>query len=85
MLAEHNEMSIVGGIIVFIILWWLVLFTILPWRAHPCDTPAPGHADGAPEKPHLALKFALTTGIAVVLWFIVYMIAESGWISLRDL
>ncbi len=76
-------MGIAGGIVVFVILWWVVLFAVLPWRAHPADHPGAGHAESAPEKPRIALKFIVTTVITIVLWIVFYMVAQSGLVSFR--
>jgi predicted secreted protein len=71
------------GIVVFVIIWWLVLFCVLPWGVRQPDTLEPGHAAGAPENPRMWLRFAVTTLIATVLWGVAYFVAASGWISFR--
>ncbi len=67
-------------------LWWLVIFMVLPWGNRPVDDEdvARGHASSAPKKPRLLLKVAITTVIAAVLWVIVYFIIDAGWISFRN-
>lgn len=79
-------MSWVTGLAVYCILWWLVIFMVLPWGNRPLEDEdvARGHAPSAPKKPRLLLKAAVTTGIAGVLWTIVYVIIESGWITFRN-
>ncbi len=69
--------------IVFAIVWWLVLFMVLPFGAHPQDDPVPGSAPSAPEKPRLGIKFLITTGIAVILTAGIAWVIQSGLISLR--
>jgi predicted secreted protein len=69
--------------IVFVIVWWLVLFMVLPFGAAPPDEVEPGMANSAPARPRLGLKFLLTTLIALaatalILWFI-----QSGLVELR--
>lgn len=71
------------GIVVFVIIWWLVLFCVLPWGVRQPDTLEPGHAAGAPEHPRMWLRFLVTTLIAAVLWGIFYTVVVSGWISFR--
>ena len=70
--------------IVFVIVWWLVLFMVLPFGAAPPDEVKPGMANSAPARPRLGLKFLLTTVIALaatalILWFI-----QSGLVELRQ-
>ena len=78
-------MTIVTGIVVYVITWWLVLFAVLPWGARPPDHVDTGHAPSAPAKPRLRLKFLVTTGVAAVVWLGVYAVVESGWISFREM
>ncbi|MDX2103075.1 MAG: DUF1467 family protein [Alphaproteobacteria bacterium] len=76
-------MSVVSGIVVFVILWWTVLFAVLPWKARPVAEPVVGHATSAPEHPRLAWKAMWTTIITAVLWLIVYAVVASDMVSFR--
>jgi predicted secreted protein len=73
------------GIIVFVIVWWVVIFMVLPWGARPPETPEPGHAPSAPENPRLGRKALITTVIAAVVWLAIYGVVESELISFREL
>ena len=77
-------MSLAPGIMVYVVLWWIVLFTVLPWGAEPPANPQPGHATSAPEKPRLLLKFAVTTVIAAVIFAALYWFIDAGFVSFRD-
>jgi predicted secreted protein len=77
-------MSLVTGIMVYIVTWWIVLFTVLPWGARPPDNPQPGHATSAPEKPRLLLKFAVTTVIAGIVFAAIYWFINADFISFRN-
>jgi predicted secreted protein len=74
-----------SGILVFVVLWWLVIFAVLPWGVRIPDNPEPGHATSAPEKPMLGRKVLATTAITAVLWLVVYFIVQSDWISFREM
>jgi predicted secreted protein len=74
-----------SGIMVFVVLWWLVIFAVLPWGVRIPDNPEPGHADSAPVKPMLGRKVLATTAITVVLWVVVYLIVQSDWLSFREM
>ena len=78
-------MNAVSAIVVFIVIWWLVLFMVLPFGVRRTESPEVGHDPGAPAKPMIWRKAAATTAISVVLFAIVYVIAEFELISLRDL
>ncbi|MDX1539931.1 MAG: DUF1467 family protein [Geminicoccaceae bacterium] len=69
--------------VVFVIVWWLVLFMVLPFGARPPDVVEPGHAESAPARPRILIKLLVTTGIAVALTALVVLIIEQGWIRLR--
>jgi predicted secreted protein len=76
--------TLFGGIVVYVICWWMVLFAVLPWGNRPPEAPEPGHATSAPEKPRLALKFLVTTGIATVIFLMIWWLMESDLISFRQ-
>ncbi|MCG8360924.1 MAG: DUF1467 family protein [Kiloniellales bacterium] len=71
------------GLMVFVIIWWLVLFMVLPWGIRVPDKPEPGHATSAPERPMLWRKALITTAIACVLWVIAYFVIESDLVTFR--
>jgi predicted secreted protein len=74
-----------SGFVVFLCIWWVVLFMVLPWGVRVPEKPEKGFAPSAPEQPRLALKAAITTAISLVLWVVIYAIIESGVFSFRDL
>lgn len=76
-------MSWVSGIVVYVIVWWMVLFTVLPWGVRIPDEPQPGFATSAPERPRLWLKALVTSVIATVLWVIIDLIIVSDLITFR--
>lgn len=75
------------GTAVYLIIWWLVIFMVLPWGAKSVideDDVKKGDAPGAPKKPRMVLKISITTVISGVLWGIVYTVIDSGVISFRE-
>ena len=64
------------GILVYVIIWWVLLFTILPWGVTQSQNPQLGHDKGAPENPRLFMKIVLTTTISTILWLIYYGIIQ---------
>ena len=62
-------MGIAGGIIIFVILWWVFFLMVVPLGHNPPaegEAVVPGIDRGAPNDPRLRLKVALATGLAVV-------------------
>jgi predicted secreted protein len=69
--------------IIYIIVWWLVLFLVLPFGAQPLDSVQPGTAPSAPARPRIGLKMAITTVIAAILTALVIWLLNSGMIQIR--
>ena len=78
-------MGWVTGIAVYILIWWVTIFTVLPFGARRAEDPQAGTVESAPDNPRLPLKFAVTTGIATVLWLILYVLVKSDIISFREM
>jgi predicted secreted protein len=73
------------GLMVYAIIWWTVIFAVLPWGARPTEDLGPGHAPSAPANPRLGLKALITTGISAVIWLAIELLVRSDWISFRDM
>ncbi|MEW5703387.1 MAG: DUF1467 family protein [Pseudomonadota bacterium] len=76
-------MTWLNGLFIYVILWWLVLFMVLPWGVRPPEVLEEGHMAGAPDKPRMWLKMAVTTLVAGLFWLIAFAIMESGLLSFR--
>ncbi len=71
------------GIMVYVILWWLVWFVMLPIGVKVPDEVGKGHAASAPANPNLGIKAAATTLISGALWGVVYLVIAAEVISFR--
>ena len=75
-------MGVVGGVIVYLLLWWLVLFAVLPMRVRPVwdddGSHAKGAERGAPVNPELWFKIKRTSIIAAGLWLVVFAVMATG-------
>jgi predicted secreted protein len=76
-------MTWLGTAVVFAIVWWLVLFMVLPFGAAPPADVEPGMADSAPAKPRLLLKVAITTILAALITALIAWLIDSGLVQLR--
>lgn len=72
------------GVLLYVILWWLALFMVLPWGARPPETPETGHEPGAPARPMLLRKALATSLVAAIAWIGLYALIQSEAISLAD-
>lgn len=77
-----------GAGVIFIIIWWLVFFAVLPWgvmsRWEGEDDGVEGADPGAPQTPNLKKKMILTTLIAAGITAIIIVIILSGVINFRE-
>jgi predicted secreted protein len=74
-------MSITAALGIYFVIWWTVLFAVLPWGVrsqHEAETFEPGTDPGAPQRPLLLQKAVATTAISAVLFAIVYIVGTSG-------
>ena len=65
--------------------WWVVLFAVLPWGVQRQENPEPGHAPGAPRVTHLKKKLLITTAITFVIWGIGVVLIVHYHLSLTML
>jgi predicted secreted protein len=77
-------MGWVTGIVVYVIVWWVTLFAVLPLWVTPSEPDDPGHAAGAPAKPRMLLKIAVTTAVSALIWLLIDFVVISPWISFRE-
>ncbi len=78
-------MGWVTALALFFLVWWVVLFAVLPWGVRPPDNPGLGHEPGAPEFPDLKKKFWITTGVSLGLMAIILIADRLGFFSfLKD-
>lgn len=76
-------MTIFSGIVVFVCIWWLVLFMVLPFGVRQPKVVEEGHQAGAPENPKLVKKLLITTGITIVLCGLFWFIHDLDLITFR--
>jgi len=77
-------MSATGLAIIYIIIWWMVFFIILPIdvnRQKPIKID--GEDAGSPENPKMLKKFIYCTGITAVIFVIIYLLIKYEYLNLR--
>jgi predicted secreted protein len=77
-------MSWVSGVVLYVILWCIVLFTVLPWGVRAADPSDLGYAAGAPANPQLVRKALVTTLITAAVWLVIFLVIKADVISFRD-
>ena len=62
-------MAIFTKVLLFILIWWILFFIILPLKIKVPQNTEIGHAKSAPSRPFLLIKFLLTSLISVIILF----------------
>ncbi len=66
-------MAIFTHILIFILIWWILFFILLPLKINVSSDVKIGHARSAPTKPYLLIKFLLTSLISgIILFFLIF-------------
>ena len=79
-------MSATGLAIIYIIIWWIVFFTILPIdvnREKPIKID--GEDTGSPENPKMLKKFIYCTVITTIIFIIIYLLIKYEYLNLRNI
>ena len=76
-------MTWVQGIVAYVVIWWVVIFAVLPFGIRPAEEGDIGHAAGAPANPRLWFKAGVTTVVAAVLWVGLFLLVKSDLVSFR--
>lgn len=73
------------AIAMYVVIWWIVLFAVLPFGVKPTETPGgKGQMTGAPEKPMMGKKVIWTSIVAAVVWLIIFAVVHSDLLPVRD-
>ena len=79
-------MSATGLAIIYIIIWWIVFFVILPIDVNRQKSiKIDGVDTGSPENPKMLKKFIYCTGITTVIFMIIYLLIKYEYLNLRYL
>jgi len=79
-------MRLTGLAIIYIIIWWIVFFAILPVDVDRIKTrKIEGEDPGSPENPKMFKKFIYCTGITTILFIIIYLLMKFEYLNLRNI
>ncbi len=74
-------MTLVSGIMVFLVIWWIILFMVLPFGVHIEENPEKGLATSAPKNPNLKKKFLVTTILTAIIWLMIQFVMVNHLVS----
>lgn len=76
-------MKIGTAIAIYFVVWWIVLFAILPLgvkNAHEAgEATLEGNEPGAPVNPQLGKKALITTVVSAIVFAVIYGVIRYGW------
>ena len=79
-------MSATGLAIIYIIIWWIVFFVILPIDVNrEKSVKIAGEDAGSPENPKMLKKFIYCTGITSIIFIIIYLLIKYEYLNLRNM
>jgi predicted secreted protein len=67
----------------YVVIWWITLFAVLPWGNRAGESPEPGHDLGAPARPRIGLKALINSVVAAVVWLAIWAAIETGIIPIH--
>jgi len=81
-------MSTTGSLIVFIIIWWIVFFSVLPLgiksETKKFTEKVSGNDPGAPKNPNIGKKFIYTTVITSIIFVGIYYMVSIDFLNIRE-
>ena len=79
-------MSATGLAILYIIIWWIIFFSILPIDVNrEKSIKIDGEDAGSPENPKMLKKFIYCTGITTIIFIIIYLLMKFEYLNLRNM
>ena len=80
-------MSITGSIIVYVMIWWIIFFSVLPVgiqsNKEVFKEKIGGMDPGAPKNPNIIKKFVMTTLITTLIFGLIYYLVDIEFLNLR--
>ena len=82
-------MSLTTAAAIYFVIWWVVLFTVLPFGVRNAsesgETVQPGHDPGAPVAPALGRKLIWTTIVATIVFALCWVVYAYRLVTLDEL
>ena len=81
-------MGVTGSIIVYVLIWWIIFFSVLPVgiqsNKEKFKEKIEGIDPGAPLNPKIGKKFLITTLITSIIFIVIYYLVEFNLLNLRE-
>ena len=81
-------MGITASIIVYVLIWWIIFFSVLPVgiqsNKEKFRENVGGIDPGAPKNPEIVKKFLITTIITSLIFIVIYYLVKFDLLNLRE-
>ena len=81
-------MGVTGSIIVYVMIWWIIFFSVLPIGIQSnkeiYKEKIGGNDPGAPKNPRIVQRFLLTTLITSIIFAVIYYLVRIDLLNLRE-
>ena len=81
-------MGITGSIIIYVIIWWIIFFSVLPIgiqsNKEVFREKLEGIDPGAPKNPKIVKKFLITTIMTTIIFVLIYYLVKIELLNLRE-
>ena len=81
-------MGITGSIIIYVLIWWIIFFSVLPIgiqsNKERFKEKIEGIDPGAPNNPKIVKKFLITTIITSIIFIVIYYLVKFELLNLRE-
>ena len=82
-------MSLAFGAAIYFVIWWIVLFAMLPFGVRTAEEAgeeaSPGFAESAPHRPRMLPKMIATTVVSAIIFAGIYAVLVHHVIRLDDI
>ena len=74
-------MSILNAFFIFLLVWWTMIFTVLPLGVERHEEAGKGFDAGAPKHPDLKKKVIINTVISLTVVAVIWVLVDTGVIT----
>ncbi len=76
-------MNLLTAFFVYFLIWWTMLFTVLPLGVRRHEETGKGFDAGAPKKPDLKKKLVLNSALSAVILGVIQVLVVTGILDWR--
>jgi predicted secreted protein len=81
-------MPVTTALAIFFLIWWVVLFAVLPWgirSQHEEEDMVAGTDPGAPVSVRIGRKLLWTTLVALAIYAVCFFVYSRHWVTIDSL